>query len=76
MNILLANHAREKIQEGLLKLTEAHRTKFKRIYSQDNMELSIIEIIRKMPEDKLDHALTIVNRTLEINKSLKVEEEA
>jgi len=67
----LADFAREKIKEGLSKLTEAHRTKFKHIYSENYTKLTLDEVLANIPDDKLDHALYLVNHTLEINKSIK-----
>ena len=70
----LADFAREKIKEGLSKLTEAHRIKFKHIYSENWRKLTVDEVLNNIPDDKLDHALRIVNRTLEINKEFRKEE--
>ena len=64
----LASYAREKIKEGLSKLTEAHITKFKHIYSENYTKLSLNEVLDIIPDDKLDHALSVVNRTLLMNK--------
>ena len=68
----LADFAREKIREGLSKLTEAHRIKFKHIYSENWRKLSVDEVLNNIPDENLNHALYLVNRTLEINNFKEV----
>ena len=70
MNISLADYARENIKEGLLKLSEGHQMKFKRMYSHNNLELPIEDVVKNMPERNLDWALTQVQNSLK-----KIEEE-
>ncbi len=70
MNILLANYARENIKEGLLKLPKGYQMKFKRMYSHNNLELPIEDVVKNMPERNLDWALTQVQNSLK-----KIEEE-
>ncbi|NQU99354.1 MAG: hypothetical protein HQ538_01330 [Parcubacteria group bacterium] len=60
----LASYARGKIKEGLPKLSEGQRNKCKHIYSENYKMLSANEIVDNMPDDKLDHALWLVNKTL------------
>ena len=61
----LSDYAREKIKEGLEKLTETHRTRFKHIFSENWGILTVDEVLSGIPDDKLDHALSLVNHTLE-----------
>ncbi|MEX0595049.1 MAG: hypothetical protein WD512_01010 [Candidatus Paceibacterota bacterium] len=71
MNRTLANYARQQIIEGLKKkLTLANNIRFKRIYSQNNMDSPIEDIVQNIPEEKLNHALNVVENTIrnEINK--------
>ena len=68
MNRSLADYARQQIKEGLLKLSEKHRKFYKRLYSHNNRELPIEDVIKNMPDDKLNCALTQVQNTLkEVN---------
>ena len=72
MNSQLVTYAREKIKEGLSKLSEGHQAVFKRLYSHENLELPIDKIVDNMPEGKLDWALTQVQNSL---KKLQREKE-
>ena len=64
MNLELEKFARAEIEEGLNKLEEKHRLLFKRMYSHDNLELSIHDVVAKIPSERLDWALTQVHNTL------------
>ena len=64
MNEQLINFARNELKEGLAQLTDANRLLFKRMYSHNNLDLPINEVVDKMPEDKLDWAMQQVSRTL------------
>lgn len=76
MNSLMVNYARNKIEEGLLDLSEKHRIMFKRMYSAKNLKLPINDVIKNIPEEKLDWALTQVQNTLKlVKKGRKVKEE-
>lgn len=55
---------REEIKSGLAQLTDAHRLLFKRMYSHENLEADINDVVDDMPDDKLTHALSQVERTL------------
>ena len=68
MNEQLKNFAREQLKIGLAKLPEPNQRLFKRMYSHNNLELSIDEVVDKMPEDKLDWAMQQVENT--VNKNL------
>ena len=64
MNINLKNYAKEEIKSGLRQCTEGQQMKFKRMYSPKNLDLSIDEVINKIPDDKLDWAMQQVMNTL------------
>lgn len=70
MNQTIEQFTRAQIKDGLSQLTEAHHLLFKRMYSHKNLELPIDEVVDAMPVEKLDLALSQVERTLnKINKS-------
>jgi hypothetical protein len=64
MNEQLKNFAREELKRGLAQLPEPNQRLFKRMYSHNNLELPIDEVVDKMPEDKLDWAMQQVKNTL------------
>lgn len=64
MNIKLQNYARQEIKNGLAKLEESHRNLFMRMYSPDNLEADIDDVVESMISSKLDHALTQVENSL------------
>jgi len=57
MNKQLQNFARQQLKDGLKQLPEVWQLKFKQIYSRNNLELPIDEVVNRMPEDKLDWAM-------------------
>ena len=65
MNSQLVAYARKKIKEGLSELSEGHQVVFKRLYSHENLELPIDEVVDNVPEEKLSWALTQVQNSLE-----------
>jgi hypothetical protein len=76
MNSLIAKYARDKIKEGLLILSERHRMRFKRMYSARNLKRPIDDIIKNLPDEKLNWALTQVQNTLKgIRRKGQVKEE-
>lgn len=68
MNNQLQSFAREKLKEGLKKCTEAQQHLFKRMYSHDDLEKPIDEVVDQMPESTLDWAMDQVRRTIENNE--------
>ncbi len=64
MNNTLQNFAREELKTGLAKCTEAEQHMFKRMYAHGNTDMAIDYIVETVPEDKLDHAMEQVRRTL------------
>lgn len=76
MNKQLEDYARQKIKEGLSKLSEGHQLIFRRMYSQKTRmcpEISINEVVDNMRKEKLDWALTQVQNSL--NKMQKEKKE-
>ena len=70
MNNQLQNFARQQLKDGLSQCTEAQQTMFKRMYSNENLELPIDEVVDNMPESKLDWAMLQVERTILKNSRL------
>ena len=71
MNEKLQAFARKELKNGLSKCNERQQHLFKRMYSHNNLQLSINEIIDNMEENKLDRVMQQVQNTLkknEINK--------
>ena len=64
MNDALKQFAKDSLIEGLSKCTEAQIQLFKRLYSPNNLHLTISEVVENMPEEKLDWAMQQVQRTL------------
>ena len=65
MNKQLSEYARETIKAGLAKLPESNQLIFKRMYSPDDLGAEINSVVDSMPNDRLDHAVTQVQRTLD-----------
>ena len=68
MNNTLQEFAKNQLKNGLLKCSEKQQLLFKRMYSHNNLDKSIDEVINDMPEDKLDWAMQQVEKTLLKNK--------
>lgn len=77
MNETISNFIRDKIVQGLQKLPEAHQRMFKLMYGrnggrrsvEDTEALSVEFIIAEIPEQKLDWALSQIERSLDkLNK--------
>lgn len=64
MNNKLSKFARETIKLGLSRLEPKHHLLFKRMYSHNDTEKDINEVVDDMPEEKLDWAMQQVDRTL------------
>jgi len=64
MNKQLQEFARKTLLEGLNGLPEENQMFFKRIYSHNNLEASIENVVADMPVDKLDWAMEQVEYTL------------
>lgn len=64
MNEELQQYARKCLKEKIITLSEAHQLLFKQMYSHNNLDLSIEEVIDNMNESKLDWAMKQVENTL------------
>lgn len=71
LNETIERFARDKILDGLLGLPDGCHRKFKQMYSFDDMDKSIKAVVRDMPAEKLNWALTQVERSVEIEKNRK-----
>lgn len=65
MNGALEAYARETLKQGLAKLPEEHQRLFKRMYSHENLEAGIDDVVDSMSTDKLDWAMQQVQRSLD-----------
>jgi len=70
MNKDLEEFARSRILVGLNKLPESNQMLFKRMYSHNNLDASIEDVVANMEAEKLDWAMQQVSRTLEDNNVL------
>lgn len=66
-NETIKNFAKEKLKELLSECTEGQRLMFKRMYCHKNLDLPINEAVDQMDDDKIDWAMTQVERTIEKN---------
>jgi hypothetical protein len=65
MNNKLQKFARQELIEGLSKCTEKQRWIFNKMYSPDNVDRNIDDVVSDIPEDRLDWAMQQVQRTLD-----------
>jgi len=65
MNNQLQNFARSTLKEGLAKLPDNWKTIFKRMYSPNNIDIDINDIVDIIPEDDLDWAMQQVQNSLD-----------
>ncbi len=64
MNKQLQDFARSEIKKGLAKLPESNHLLFKRMYSHENLDLPINDVVDKMEYERLDWALQQVERSV------------
>ena len=64
MNQQLQQFARQTLKDGLAKLPESNHMVFKRIYSPNDLEKPIGDVVDAMPEGKLDWAMQQVDNSL------------
>ena len=64
MNDRVMEFIRFELKTGLAMLSETHRSFFKRMYSHDNPDADIDDVVDSMPVEKLDWALTQVQNSL------------
>jgi hypothetical protein len=67
-NETIKNVAKEMLKELLSECTDGQQLMFKRMYCHKNLELPISEAVDQMAEDKIDWAMTQVERTVEKNR--------
>ena len=65
MNEQLQNYARNQIKEGLALLPEKNHHVFKRLYSHENLDANVNDVVDSIPEEKLDWAMQQVQRTID-----------
>ena len=70
MNETIKKFAKDRLKELLKSCTEGQQIMFKRMYCHQYLKMSIDEAVEQMDDDKIDHALTQVERTVEKNKLL------
>ncbi|OEU68436.1 MAG: hypothetical protein BBJ57_02405 [Desulfobacterales bacterium PC51MH44] len=64
MNEQLQKYARDTLKVGLAKLPEGHQMIFKRMYSHNNLELPMNDVVDSIECEKLDWAMEQVQRSL------------
>lgn len=64
MNRTLAQFARQTLKENLALCNAEQQLIFKRMYSYDDLDLPINEVVENMPDEKLDRAMQQVEKTL------------
>ena len=67
-NETIKNVAKEMLKELLSKCTYGQQLMFKRMYCHKNLELPINEAVSQMADDKIDWAMTQVERTVKKNR--------
>ena len=65
MNEQLQAYARDTLKEGLAQCSEGEQLLFKRMYSHDDLDMPINEVVDNMESEKLDWAMDQVKRTLD-----------
>ena len=65
MNEQLQSFARDELKKGLSQLPEAHSHIFKCMYSHENLDADINDVVDSMPEEKLDWAMQQVQNSLD-----------
>lgn len=68
MNELIRKESKRILKELLSECTEGQKLIFMRMYSSRNLELSISDAIDQMGDNKLNLAISQVERTVEKNK--------
>ena len=66
MNNQLQDFAREELKDGLKRLPESWQKMFKRMYSHENPDAAIEDVVDNMPEGTLDRAMQQVSRSIEL----------
>lgn len=64
MNDQLQEFARSELKAGLAKCTDGNRRMFNRMYSHEDLDADVNNVVDRMPADKLESAMDQVRRTL------------
>lgn len=64
MNKTLSAFARQQLKENLAKCTDAQNHLFKQMYSHNDLNKPINDVVDAMPDDKLDWSMQQVEQTL------------
>lgn len=64
MNSTLAQFARQQIKTKLILCTDQEKHSFKLMYSHKNLDMPIDDVVDGMLDEKLDWALSQVERTI------------
>ena len=64
MNKALTGFAREQIKKNIVICSEGAICLFKRMYSHDNLDREINEVVDNMPDEELSLAMTQLQNTL------------
>ena len=67
MNNILESFARQWLRRNIVKCTKEQQHRFKLMYSHDDMDRTINEMVEYMDVEKLDWAMQQTERTLVIN---------
>jgi hypothetical protein len=70
MNQLLEKFARDWLKENLAKLPERNQRTFRLMYSHNNLERPINEVVDAITIDKLDWAMTQVENSLKKSEAV------
>ena len=71
-NKTIKNVAKEMLKELLAECNEGQQLMFKRMYCHKNLGLPINEVVDQMDDDKIDWAITQIERTIEKNRGALV----
>ena len=76
MNDQLQKFARQTLKDGLAQLPKKNQLLFKRMYSHDDLEAPINDVVDKIGADNLDWAMQQVQRTIDGQKKKEQEEDS
>ena len=69
MNKTLKSATQQILKDLLSQCRKDQQMLFKRMYSHENLELPINDVVDQMDEEKMDWAVSQVERTVEKNKT-------
>lgn len=70
-NKTIIEFTKNKLKDLLKECTDSQQLMFKRMYSNNNIDISINEVVDNMESEKLDWALTQVERTIQKNSNIE-----